>query len=138
MDITEGKDRVERYLEMLRSATAPEYYETVLVQSLDRLTSSDNPIQSPVTLQNVLQWLSTARISETRPKGVSLAAHEEKFTCIKAYLLVSLMTSATPQQLQQSPRDQREAAIDKIFDESRMASGSHGFTKLARQYADAR
>jgi hypothetical protein len=51
-------------------------------------------------------------------------------------LLVSLMTSATPQQLQQSPRDQREAAIDKIFDESRMASGSHGFTKLARQYAE--
>lgn len=136
IDITEGKDRAERYLEMLHSAIDPEYYQTVLAKSLERLTSSNVPMNPSITLPNMLEWLSTARLSETRPKGVALTAQEEKFTCIKANLLVSLMSSATPQQLQESPRDRREAAISKIFDGSQISSGNNGFTKLARQYAE--
>lgn len=136
MDITEGRDRVERYLEVLQSAAGLEYYQTVLAKTIERLTSSDAPLSPDMNLQNVLEWLSTVRVSESLPQGVPLAAHEEKITCIKAYFLVSLMTSATPQQLQESPRDRRQAAIHKIFDESRMANGNNGLTKPARQYAD--
>lgn len=136
MDISEVKVKVERYLEMLLSATSPGFFQTALAKSLERLTSSVGPISPNINLQNVLEWLPTAHISDSQRQGVPLAGHEEKVTCIKAYLLVNLMTSATPQQLQESPRDRRQAAIDKIFDESGMTSGNNGFTKPARQEAE--
>ena len=136
MDITEGKDRMERYLEMLRSATDPEYYQTVLAKALESLISSDKPISSNLNLQDALESLSISRLSENRPRGVSLAAHAEKVTCIMTYFVVSLLSSATPQQFQESTRERRRAAIDKIFNDTRMAGSHNGFPNLARQYAE--
>lgn len=130
IDISEGKDRLERYLEMLRSATATDFYNNVLARAIDLVTNSDRPANTAVTLSTTLEWLTTARLPEKRRKGVPLAYHQEKFACMKAYLLVSLLNSATTLQLQEWPSDRRQASIDKIFDGSQMDRSSDGLRQL--------
>jgi hypothetical protein len=135
IDISEGETRVERYLEMLRAATDTEFYNSILARAVDLVTDSSRPANAPVTLSNTLEWLPTIRLSEKRPKGVPLASHEEKFACIKAYLLVSLLTSATATELEESPSDRRQTSIEKIFAESQRES-SNSSRRPVRQPAD--
>jgi hypothetical protein len=138
IDISEGKDRVERYLEMLRAATGTDFYNSVIARAIDIVTSSGRPADIAITLSSTLEWLSTVRLSEKRPKGVPLSSYEEKFACLKAYLLVSLLASATTSQLEDWPSDRRQTTIEKVFDESQMNKSSNSSRRLAKQPAEHR
>jgi hypothetical protein len=136
IDISEGENRVERYLEMLQAGTDTEFYNRILARAIDLVTDSSRSADTPVTLSSALEWLPTIRLSEKRPKGVPLAAHIEKFACIKAYLLVSLLTAATTSDVEDWPSDRREISIEKIFAESQMEKSSKSARRLVEQPAD--
>ncbi|KAJ9119494.1 hypothetical protein QFC22_003202 [Naganishia vaughanmartiniae] len=123
LDNSEGLHRIERYYEMLQSATGPEYTNRVLAQALARATTTTtttvksfaHPGAPAPTLSDILEWLPTTRLIEKRPRGVSLPAHEEKYTCIKAYLLVNVLMNATESELVEWPLERRRDAIERIF-----------------------
>ncbi|KAJ9096381.1 hypothetical protein QFC21_005203 [Naganishia friedmannii] len=123
LDNSEGLHRLERYYEMLQSATDIDYVNRALAHALFRATTTENtnaksfahPGSHAPTLSDVLEWLPAARLSEKRPRGVPLPAHEEKYTCVKSYLLVNVMSAATESDLREWPLDRRRDAINKVF-----------------------
>lgn len=125
LDNSEGLNRLERCYEILQSATNAEYVNRVLAQALARATSTSSstvrsfahPGSPAPTLADVLEWLPTTRLIEKRSRGVPFSAHEEKYACIKAYLLINVLATATESELREWPLERRRDAIDKAFAE---------------------